>query len=204
MAAVGSFLGDVLGVGPNAGRRQGWLGRADPRAKVVGVLALLLAVASASHLPTLLTLHAGALALAASSRIGLGRYARRVWIGFPLITALIALPATLSWITPGDPVIWIWRGSAGVEGHAGRLAEGVAITAQGLRAATLLVLRSATAVAYALLLSWTTPWPNLYWGLRSVGVPSLMTAILAMTHRYLVVLAELLQDLYWARKARPG
>jgi len=205
LAAVQAFLADALGNGPvEGGRDGGWLARADPRGKVTGVLLLLLAAALAREARTLLALHLLAVALALSTGLPVGRLLRRVWIGIPLLTAAIALPATLSWVRPGEPLLWLWR--VGEEVRLGPLAlpGELAVTRQGVQGALVLVLRTGTSLGYLFLLTWTTRFSGICRGLRALGVPPLFVAILAMTHRYLVVLVQLLEELFTARRARPG
>lgn len=199
------FLADALGGGPvGGGWAAGWLGRVDPRAKVTGVMIFLVAAGLVREPRSLLGLHLVAVLLAASAGLPVGRYLRRTWIGIPLLTALVALPATLSWVRPGEPVVWIWRGAADLAAGPFHLPGELAVTRQGLRAGLVLVLRTATSLSYVLLLTWTTRWNGICRGLRALGVPPLLVAILTMTHRYLVVLVQLVEELFTARRARPG
>ena len=80
-------------------RRPGLLQALDPRAKVVSILALLIAVGLSRSLPVLLGLYAVALLLAWRSAVPLGFFIKRVWLFMPFFTGLIALPAFF--LTPG-------------------------------------------------------------------------------------------------------
>ncbi len=190
LEATGRFLGDLLGGAAGGEQATGWLARLDGRTKLGGVALLLAGTSLATEARTLAFIHALILALAASTGLPVAHLLRRVWIGVPLITGLLALPAAVSWVTPGEP---LWR-----------LGGGLALTRQGLEGCVLLVLRTATSLAAVLLLTWTTRWTEVWRGLRLLGVPPLFVAILAMAHRYLIVLVQLLDQMFLARRARPG
>lgn len=191
--ATRGFLADMLGGERGGGEwAGGWLGQVGGRAKLAGALALLVATGLAHRPLTLAALHLLAAATAVSAGLPLGRYLRRVWIGVPLLTAAMMVPATLSWVTGGEPALWLWRGG------------NLALTEQGLLAALRAVLRTGTSVGYVLLVTWTTPWRDIYRALGALGVPRVFVALLMMTHRYMVVLVQLAEDLFLARRARPG
>src|SRR5689334_19338041 len=67
-------------------RADGLLQRLDPRAKLVGLLALIVAAALSRNILVILGLFAVALALAIGSRVPLRTLAARVWAGALLFT----------------------------------------------------------------------------------------------------------------------
>ncbi len=168
--------------------RDGLLQGLDPRVKLVGLLALLLAAALVHHLAALLALLLVALIFIFLSRRGLGRFARRAWVFAPLFTLAIIVPATTSWVTPGQPLIHLWGGGA--------------VTSAGLVTAARLVLRVTDAVSFSVLLAMTTPWNELLAALRVLHVPRTFVFVLAISYRYVFVLMRLIQDMVTARRSR--
>ena len=83
-------------------KANGLLQRLDPRVKVVGILILIVAAATAHKLWVIGAVFAVALVLAASSRVSPLLLARRVWIPVLLFTGIIALPAPF--VIPGRVV----------------------------------------------------------------------------------------------------
>ncbi len=53
-----------------------------------------------------------------------------------------------------------------------------------------------------MLVTFTTSWPRLLTGLRSLGVPRMFVTVAAMAHRYLFHLLDSVTDMYTARRAR--
>jgi len=172
--------------------RDGLLQRFDARAKLLGVLALLLATGLVRHIPVLLGLYALSLVLAAASRIGLGWFVRRVWLFIPLFTGVIVAPAMFSFVTPGEVVLPLghWFGHE------------VGLTRQGLTSAGLIVSRVATSISLVVLLTLTTSWPRLLSALRALFVPRMLVLVLGMAYRYLFVLLDAVSEMVTARKAR--
>jgi hypothetical protein len=142
---------------------NGLLQRLDPRIKVVGILALVIAVAMAHNLRVIGAVFAGAVLLAVSSRIPLASLARRAWLPVLLFTGIIALPALF--VVPGREV---WRLPW----------LGWPLTAQGLASASYLVTRVETAATFSVLLILCTLWSNVLKALRVLGVPVLFVVIL--------------------------
>ena len=167
-------------------RRPGLLQAVDPRVKIVGVLALLLAVSFSRNLVVIVSLYAVALILAALSQLPIGSFVRRVWLMLPFFTGLIAVPALF--MTPG-PALWV-------------LPFGLTVTRTGAMTALFLLTRVGTSVSFALLLIWTTPWNTLLKALNVLRVPDGFILILAMTYRYIALLLGIVDDMFLSRKSR--
>jgi cobalt/nickel transport system permease protein len=164
---------------------RGALQGVDPRVKVAGLVALVVAAAAARNLRPVGGLFVCALLLSALSRIHIARLAGWVWAPVMFFSGAIAFPALF--FTPG-------RGLA---------AWGpVSVTSQGLASAALLVARAETAATLAALLVLTTPWPWVLKALRVFGCPVLVVAILGMTYRYIFVILETALDMFESRKSR--
>ncbi|MEO9240773.1 MAG: cobalt ECF transporter T component CbiQ, partial [Jatrophihabitantaceae bacterium] len=172
--------------------QPGLLQRLDPRAKVLGLLGLVVAGAFLHSIAALLVLYAGTLAGAVASRLPLSFFIKRVWLFVPIFTGIVLLPATLSVVTGGDVVLTLWHWHGHPEGF----------TSQGLTSAALVVCRVASSISLVVLLTLTTPWTRLLAALRSLGVPRMFILIIGMAYRYLFLLLGVVTDMYQARAAR--
>jgi cobalt ECF transporter T component CbiQ len=167
--------------------RGGLLQRLDPRVKVIGLLLLVVAAATARSLAVMGALFVLAVALAHFSHVPIRRLATRVWLGVLGFTGLIALPAIF--VTPG--LVWLrlplldWP-----------------ITMQGVKAALYLLVRVETATTLSALLILTTPWMHVLKALRVLRVPVVFVVILGMTYRYIFVLLQTAADMFEARRSR--
>jgi cobalt ECF transporter T component CbiQ len=159
----------------------------DPRIKVVGILALVIAVAMAHKLWVIGAVFACAVLLAVSSRIPLASLARRAWLPVLLFTGIIALPAPL--VVPGREV---WR--------LPWLAW--PITAQGLTSAGYLVTRVEAAATLSLLLILSTPWSHVLKALRVFRMPVVLVVILGMAYRYIFLLLASAHAMLESRRSR--
>jgi len=166
---------------------DGLLQRLDPRVKVIGVLALVIAVAVAHKLWVIGAVFAAALVLALSSRVPLWVLAKRVWLPVLLFTGIIALPAPF--VIPGREV---WRLPV----------LGWPLTVQGLTSAAYLVTRVETAATLSVLLILSTPWSHVLKALRVIHVPVVCVVILGMAYRYIFLLLEGAHDMLESRRSR--
>jgi cobalt ECF transporter T component CbiQ len=166
---------------------KGFLQHLDARTKLVGLLSIVVAAATARRLWVIGVLFASALVLAAGSRISLASLLRRVWLPLLVFTGIIALPALF--VTPGAIV--------------GRLPWlGWPLTTTGLHSAGFLVTRVETTATLSVLLILTTPWNRVLKALRVFRVPLVLVVILGMTYRYIFLLLESAQSMLESRRSR--
>jgi len=102
-------------------------------------------------------------------------------------TCMIAGPAVF--LVPGQVLYQLPQGS-------------LAISEQGLHGALLLIVRVETAMTLSALLVLTTPWMQLLKALRALAAPVEVIALLAMTHRYIVLLMETANAMFESRQSR--
>lgn len=171
----------------NTARVGGLLQRLDPRVKLLGMLALIVAAAAARSLAAIAGLFAVAVVLAALSCVSCGVLLKRIWIPVLLFTGVIALPApfvTAGLVAYHVPVF------------------GWSVTAQGLQSAGYLVMRAETAATFCVLLVLTTPWSHVLKALRLLHVPAVLITILGMTYRYLFLVLQSAHDMFESRRSR--
>ena len=168
-------------------RAPGFLQRLDARVKLVGILVLIFAAVALHRLSVLAALLAGCVLLSIASRVPLGVLATSIWIAVLAFTGVIAVPALF--LTSGDPSFRLpllhW-----------------AVTHQGLRSASFLVLRAETAATLAALLILCTPGAQLLRALRWFRLPAVVVTIAGMTYRYLFLFVQTAQEMFEAREAR--
>lgn len=162
---------------------QGFLQGLDPRVKLCGLLALIVAAVSAPRIEITLAIWLLGVVLAKCSCISIKTLGTRTWAGVLAFTGIIALPALF--LTPGEAVLPHWP-----------------ITWPGLVTALRLVARAETAATLAGLLVLTTPWTHVLKALRTLRVPAVLVIILGMAYRYIFLLLRLAEDFFEARRSR--
>jgi cobalt/nickel transport system permease protein len=186
LVGITRALGHAL-VSEQVARRPGLLQSLDPRVRLAGLLALVLAVTLSHRISVVLVLFCAAILIAVLSRVSLATLATRVWLVVLLFTGVIAIPAIF--LTPGDAIFTTPGGA-------------LRITSQGVATALLLVARVETAVTLTTLLVLCTPWMHVLKALRAFHIPPEVVMMLAMTHRYVFVLAETASQMFESRQSR--
>ncbi len=166
--------------------RPGLFQSLDARVKVLGVLALLIAVSLSHSLAVIAGIYLLALLLALASSIPAGFFIRRVWLALPFFTGMLILPAFF--VTPGPTLV--------------QLPLGLVITTTGLTTGLFLLLRVSTSVSLTLLLILTTPWNGVLGALTVLRIPDVFILILGMTYRYIYLLLHMANDMFLSRKSR--
>jgi cobalt/nickel transport system permease protein len=183
-------------------QRDGLLQKLDPRVKLVTLLLWVVLVSLLHSLPWILGLYGVSVGLALLSRVPLSFFIRRVWLVLPLFAGIIALPATLNLFTPGESAVVLFPLSREYHWGPYRIPSEIALTWPGIQVALLLVTRVGTAMSFILLLTLTTPWPNILKALRSLRIPVIYVQTLGMTLRYLLLLGQIVEDTHLAKKSR--
>jgi cobalt ECF transporter T component CbiQ len=168
-------------------RADGWLQRLDPRVKVAGAAALIVASVASRRLAVIGCILAFAVLLALGSHVPLRTLVTRIWVGVLGFSGLAAIPAVF--MIPG-PVIC----------RLPLLPWGP--TALGLRSASLLIVRAETTATVAALLVFCTPWAQVLKAMRVLRVPVIVIAVLGMTFRYILLLLDTAREMFEARRSR--
>jgi cobalt/nickel transport system permease protein len=166
---------------------RGLLQNLDPRVKLAGLLALVLATGLSSSLWVIAAIFAFAVMLALLSALSVPQLMAPAWISALTFTGALALPAIF--LTPGTVLLPFPR-------------LGIGVTSQGLTSASFLILRAGTSATLALLLVFTTPWTHVLKALRVFRVPVVFVVALGMTFRYILLLLETARQMFESRKSR--
>lgn len=159
----------------------------DPRTKVVAVVLFILAVnlIPAGAWPVYLVLLALLWSAAVVLHVGMLVLLRRSLVAVPFVLAVVVLPFT----TPGAAIYELpglgWQ-----------------ISREGMTLFLTILCRFFLAVQAAVLLAASTPVSELLWGLRKLGVPTTLVAIIGFMYRYLFVIGEEAGQMIRARAAR--
>lgn len=168
-------------------RKNGLLQKLDPRVKIVAILPLIIIAALARWLWVISVLLAVAVVVSLLSRVSVATLAKRVWIGVLAFTGFISIPALF--LTPGRVIYSLPL-------------LGWSVTAQGLRAATYLIMRAETAATFSVLIVLCTPWSSVLKALRVLRLPVVLVVILGMAYRYIFLLLRNAHDMFQSRKSR--
>ena len=170
-------------------RKDGWLQRLDPRAKIGAFLLVLLAASFTGSLAVLLALYALVVAAAVASLVPLDFFVRRVWMGIPFFAGIIVIPAIF--LVPGERLFELTLGPITI-----------APSIPGLTGAVIFVTRVGVSVSIAVLLVMTTPWASILKALRTLRVPQVFVLVLSMSYRYIFLFLHTTNGLFLARKSR--
>lgn len=205
---VGKTLGGIFGfleealVSESYARRDGLLQSLDPRAKLVSIIAFIVAVTMVADWRLLAVAYALTIVFASASRIGIAFFVQRVWLFIPVFAGIIALPMVLNIVSPGESLLVLATFGPGARLGPFALPETLAVTVPGTLGAITFTLRVATCVSAAVLLFLTTPRDRLFKSLRSLGTPRVYVLTLDMCYRYIFLLTDLVRAFYTAKKSR--
>jgi len=199
LASLGETMAREM-AGPQA-RPDSCLGRVDAHSKVAGAIVLIVAATFVHRLPVLAMMLMGAVVLVLANGVGARRLGR-IWLGVPLFSLAMILPASLNVVTDGAPLLTLWCPGPGAHLGLWELPATMTITRPGVAVAARFLLRVLTCVTLAFLLVATTGPDELLHALRRLGMPRAFAMVLTMMHRYIVVLLRAAQEIHLAKLSR--
>ncbi len=170
--------------------KDGVLQRLKPQYKILISLFLILILSALHSFALLASLYLLLLFTALKSKLPIVDLVKRVWAFVVLFAGVIILPAALNTVTPGREIIVLWN-----RPH-------LSITQAGVTIASVLLMKIAISVTIGTILTLSTKWSALLKGLALLNVPTVFLTILAMTHRYLIVLMQTASEMFTARQSR--
>ncbi len=183
-------------------KRDGLLQSIDPRVKLVSFLVVIFAVSLTRDVEIIFVVYLLTLLLAYLSKIEISFFIKRVWVFVPIFAGIIVLPIIFNVFMPGDNLVTL--ATLGNGTHVGPLPlpSTIYITKQGTISAITFILRVATCVSIAVLLTLTTKRDVLFKSVRSLRVPKVYVLTLDMCYRYIFHLMDAVRDFYTAKKSR--
>jgi cobalt/nickel transport system permease protein len=165
--------------------------RTDARVKLVLTLAFILTAAliPIGAWPAYILMIAISISVIIVSNIGLIYVMKRAVLAFPFVLAALPLVFTTPGMLISSTSIGPWE---------------MTVTQAGVERFISIALKSWISVQIAILLTATTPFPDLLVAMRALRIPRLMVAIFGLMWRYLFVLADEALRLMRARSARSG
>lgn len=165
--------------------------RLDPRVKFVVTLFFVIVVALVPEGAWLAygLLAALALSVIVVSRVGVRFVQRRAALA--LTFALAAITVVFS--TPGRPVLTV-----------SILGRELSATGTGLTRFVSILVKSWLSVQMAVVLTTSTPFPELLEAMRGIGLPKVMVTTVGFTYRYIFVVGDEAMRMLRARAARSG
>ena len=171
----------------DASLSTGLLQTTDPRVKLAGFAALLMVALATRYLIALVVILLLSIFLAQRSHVSIRLLFMRAWVAVLVFTGMVALPALF--VTPGHAIYQLpilqWT-----------------MTAQGLRTAAFLLMRSEVTATLALLLTASTPWSHLMRALRWFRMPSVAVVVIGMTYRYIFVFLQTAHSMLESRQTK--
>lgn len=189
LAEIGKALAVELS---GEGAASSPLSRIDPRVKIITTLALIFGATLLHSIPAVCMLLAFAILVSVFGGLPVRRLAR-VWLGVPLFSAVIILPAALNVVTPGETIITLFTLKSGTV---------LTITDAGLFVIARFVLRTLTCVSLAVILTSTTEPSALINALGRLGMPRIFAMTLSMMQRYLALILRAAEDIHLAKLSR--
>lgn len=160
--------------------------KVDPRTALPGFVAMI--VGATLLIQTLSLAFVCVIAVSMSLSVGAGaRMVLKATVTIGLLTAIMMIPAMTDIVAPGVPLVDLGP---------------VSITVPGVKALSVVTLKTMACVAFGFGLFSSNRAEDLFSALRSLRVPGMFVAVLILTYRYLQVVLRAALEVHTAGKSR--
>ena len=201
LRALAAFFADAL-FREEAARRPGLVQRVDPRARLLATLLYLVSLSLARSISGLLAHALLPLVALPLARIRPQELLRAGLLVACLFSTLMAAPATLNLVSPGEVILPLWQCDAARQLGPYTIPRVIGVSREGLGTAATFLLRVLASVAAVLCLTLTTRWVDLVRALRILRLPPLFLQVAGMAVRYLPVLLRQSEEAHFAKQSR--
>lgn len=170
-------------------RKNGWLQRLDPRAKLGMFLVTVLAARLSNSFGALAALYLLLLLVARASKVPFDFFVKHVWLGIPFFAGVVIIPSIF--FTSGPRLFDLTLGPI----HFGP-------SVASLIGAVIFISRVGVSVSLAVLLILTASWADILKSLQAFRVPQVFILLLSMTYRYIFLFLHTATGMFEARKSR--
>ncbi|MDD5713030.1 MAG: energy-coupling factor transporter transmembrane component T [Smithellaceae bacterium] len=181
---------------------EGLFHRLNARIKVLFLLAFIIVVSLKKQVLPEAAIGCFVIGLAALSKIDMISYLKKVAFFAFFFGLLIALPAGLNIITPGEVILPLFGLREAHTFWIYRIPQEIGFTRGGLTAVTLLTLRVMNSIALSFLVLYTTAFPEIIRALKVFRVPDFFLVTLNLTYKYIFLFAKTVEQMYLAKKGR--
>jgi cobalt ECF transporter T component CbiQ len=181
---------------------EGLFQRLDPRIKLTFLIFFVVIVSLKRQIFPEAVIALFVFLMAASSRINLAQFYKRI-VGLTFFFGfLVVLPSAFNIVTPGELILPVIHLSRPYEFMIYHIPEEIGLTRQGIDGVTMLSLRMMNSLAISLLVIYTTPFPRIIKALQVFRVPQALLLVITLSYKYIFIFAKTIEGMYFARKSR--
>lgn len=189
-----------MNVGQETGK--GLFRNLDPRLKIVFLIFFVVIVSLKREIFPEAVIALFMLLMVAISRINIWCFYLRI-IGLTFIFGfLVAFPAALNVVTPGDIIFPITSLSNSYDFWIYHIPREIGFTRQGIDGVTMLSLRVMNSLTISLLVLYTTPFHKIIRAMQVFRVPDAFLLVITLSYKYIFIFAKTVENMYLARKSR--
>jgi len=182
--------------------KDDFLQKLDARVKVLFLLFYVVIVSLKREIAVQVIIGVFVFVLASISRLNvIALYKRVLFWGF-IFGFLVALPSAFNVITPGEIVLPLFRLSKNYSLWIYQIPKEIGITKQGVDGVLMLTSRVMNSLALSLLVTYTTPFPEIIRAVRLLKVPDSFLIIVTLSYKYIFIFAKTVEDMHLAKKSR--
>ncbi len=179
-----------------------FLQKIDARVKVLFLLLYVVIVSLKKDIAVQVIIGVFVFVLAAISRLNIIALYKRVLFWGLIFGFLVALPSAFNIITPGEILLPVLHLSKNYSLWVYHIPKEIGITKQGVDGVLMLTSRVMNSLALSLLVSYTTPFPEIIRALRLFKVPDAFLIIVTLSYKYIFIFAKTVEDMHLAKKSR--
>jgi cobalt/nickel transport system permease protein len=184
------------------GAKENFIQKINPHVKLLSLIYLAVVISAVNDITSQLLLTTFIFSLYIAARLKVLEVYRKVFILAFIFGFLVVFPASLNIITPGKIIFNLISFNRSSHFLIYTIPENIGFTVNGIQVVSLIFLRVLNSISFALLIVYTTPFPNFIKSFKILGVPDTFLMIISLAYKYIFILSRTIEETYFVMKSR--
>ena len=182
--------------------RENFIQKINPHVKLISLIYFVIVISVVNNLKAQIFITAFIFSLFLIAGLKIFQVYRKIFLIAFIFGFLIVLPASLNIITPGKIIFNIITFSKPSHFWIYNIPQKIGFTENGFRVVLLVFLRVLNSVSFAILIIFTTSFPDFIKSFKIFGVPDTFLMVISLAYKYIFILSRTIEETYFALKSR--
>jgi len=182
--------------------KENFIQRINPHVKLFSLIYLVLIISFVSNIEAQIIITIFIFSLFIIARLKILEVYKKIFSLAIIFGFIVVLPASLNIITPGKIIFNIITLTKPLHFWIYTIPQNIGFTENGLKVVLLIFLRILNSVSFALLIIFTTSFPEFIKSFKIIGVPDTFLMIISLAYKYIFILSRTIEETYFALKSR--
>jgi cobalt/nickel transport system permease protein len=181
---------------------ENFIQKINPHVKLISLIYIVIVISVVNSLKAQIFITAFVFSIFLIAGLKIFQVYRKIFFIAFIFGFLIVLPASLNVITPGKIIFNLITFSKPTHFWIYNIPQKIGFTENGFQVVLLVFLRVLNSVSFAILMIFTTSFPDFIKSFKIFGVPDTFLMVISLAYKFIFILSRTIEETYFALKSR--